>query len=192
MKETVLQLFEQYPQAAIIISLLLSVLVAVLGVVPSVFITAANILFFGFWQGTAISFAGEALGAAISFLLYRKGFRKTSQKSLERFPKVQQLVNAQGRQAFWLVLSLRLFPFVPSGLITFAAAVGRICFWNFLLASSLGKVPALLIEAYSVYQVTQFGWQGKAILALVGISLICFILHKQKKKLVSHRGAEDP
>jgi uncharacterized membrane protein YdjX (TVP38/TMEM64 family) len=189
LKETVLQLFEQYPQAAIIISLLLSIVVAVLGLVPSFFITAANILFFGFWQGTAISFAGEALGAAVSFLLYRKGFRKTSQKGLERFPKAQQLVNAEGKQAFWLVLSLRLFPFVPSGLITFAAAIGKISFWNFLIASSLGKIPALLIEAYSVYQVTKFGWQGKAILALVGIALIYFLLRKRKKE-ISRRDTE--
>lgn len=181
MKETILHLFEHYSQAAILISLLLSIVIAVLGVVPSVFITAANILFFGFWQGTAISFAGEALGAAVSFLLYRKGFRKRSQKGLSRFPKLQLLVNAEGKQAFWLVLSLRLLPFVPSGLITFAAAIGRMQFWNFLMASSFGKIPALLIEAYSVYQVTEFGWQGKLILALVAIALIYFLLHKRKK-----------
>lgn len=180
MKETILHLFEQYPQLAIIISLLLSIVIAVLGVVPSVFITAANILFFGFWQGMAISFAGEALGAAVSFLLYRKGFRKRSQKGLGRFPKLQLLVNAEGIQAFWLVLSLRLLPFVPSGLITFAAAIGRMPFGNFVIASSLGKIPALLIEAYSVYQVTEFGWQGKLILALVAIALIYFLLHKRK------------
>jgi uncharacterized membrane protein YdjX (TVP38/TMEM64 family) len=182
LKEAILQLFEQYPQLAIIISLLLSVVVAILGLVPSFFITAANILFFGFWQGTLISFAGEALGAAVSFSLYRKGFKQSAQKGLERFPKVQQLVNAEGKEAFWLVLSLRLLPFVPSGLITFAAAVGRINFWNFLVASSLGKIPALLIEAYSVYQVTQFGWQGKLILGIVAIALIYFILRKRKRK----------
>jgi len=176
LKEAILQLFEQYPQLAIIISLLASIVVAVLGLVPSVFITAANILFFGFWPGTLISFAGEALGAAVSFLLYRKGFKKASQQRLQRFPKVQQLVNAEGRKAGWLVFSLRLLPFVPSGLVTFAAAVGRINLWPFLVASSLGKVPALLIEAYSVYQVTQFGWQGKLILGLAGLALIVFVL----------------
>ena len=182
MKEAILQLFEQYPHLAIIISLLLSIVVAVLGVVPSFFITAANILFFGFWQGTAVSFAGEALGAAISFLLYRKGFKQVSQKGLDRFPRVKQLLNAESRQAFWLVLSLRLLPFVPSGLVTFSAAVGRMQFWNFLLASSLGKAPALLIEAYSVYQVTKFGWQGKSILGVVAVALIYIILRKKKRK----------
>jgi len=182
LKESILQLFEQYPQLALIISLLLSVVVAVLGLVPSFFITAANILFFGFWPGTAISFAGEALGAAVSFWLYRKGFKQSTQKGLERFPKVQQLVNAEGKEAFWLVLSLRLLPFVPSGLITFAAAVGKISFRTFIVASSVGKMPALLIEAYSVYQVTKFGWQGKVILGFIAVGLIYFILRKRQKK----------
>jgi uncharacterized membrane protein YdjX (TVP38/TMEM64 family) len=180
LKETILHLFEQYPQLALIISLLVSIVIAVLGLVPSFFITAANILFFGFWEGTAVSFAGEALGAAVSFLLYRKGFKKRSQQGLRRFPKVHQLVNAEGNKATWLVFSLRLLPFVPSGLVTFGAAVGTINFWSFLIASSLGKMPALLMEAYSVYQVTQFGWQGKLILAVIAFGLIFYVIRNKK------------
>ena len=175
MKDSVLQLFEQYPQLAVAISLLLSVIVAVLGLVPSVFITAANILFFGFWQGTLISFLGEALGAAIAFILYRKGFRKTTQHQLERFPKLSRLINASGKQAFLLIISFRLIPFIPSGLVTFAAAVGKVSMTDFIVASSLGKLPALLLEAWSVYQVTRFGWQGKLILAVIAIFILFYV-----------------
>ena len=46
MKEEVLALFNAHPGLAIIISLGLSVLVAIVGILPSVFLTAANILFF--------------------------------------------------------------------------------------------------------------------------------------------------
>jgi uncharacterized membrane protein YdjX (TVP38/TMEM64 family) len=180
-KDQLLQLFADHPGLAVAISLMASILVAILGLVPSVFITAANILFFGFWQGTLISFAGEAMGAAVSFLLYRKGFQKASQNSLNRFPKLQRLVNAQGREAATLIVSLRLLPFIPSGLVTFAGAVGRVSFTTFLLASSLGKIPALLLEAYSVYQVTRFGWQGKLILALVAIGLLYYLLRSKKQ-----------
>ena len=175
MKDSVLQLFEQYPQLAVVISLLLSVIVAVLGLVPSVFITAANILFFGFWQGTLISFLGEALGAAIAFILYRKGFRKTTQNQLERFPKLGRLINAQGKQAFLMIISFRLIPFIPSGLVTFAAAVGKVSITHFIVASSLGKIPALLLEAWSVYQVTRFGWQGKLILAAIAVFILFYV-----------------
>ena len=45
------------------------------GVIPSVFLTGANLIVSGFWPGTFISFVGEVLGAIVSFLLYRKGFK---------------------------------------------------------------------------------------------------------------------
>ena len=180
MQHQILQLFEQHPQLAILISLAVSVLIAVIGVLPSVFITAANILFFGFWQGTLLSFGGEAIGAAIAFLLYRKGFKKVSQKGLDKYPKIKTLVDADDKKAFGLIFSFRLLPFVPSGLVTFAAAVGKVGLLLFVAASSLGKIPALLIEAYSVYQVTEFGWQGKLILAITAIGLIYFLVKKKK------------
>lgn len=181
MERTVLDLLQQYPQLAIGISLAVSILIAVLGVLPSVFVTAANIAFFGFWNGTLISFLGEALGAAVAFVLYRKGFKKLSQPGLDRHPKVRRLIEAEGREAFLLIVSLRLIPFVPSGLVTFVAAIGRVSLLTFVVASSLGKAPALLMEAWSVYQVTQFGWQGKLILLVVAIALLYWVIRRRRK-----------
>jgi uncharacterized membrane protein YdjX (TVP38/TMEM64 family) len=51
---------------------------------------------------------------------------------------------------------------------------------TFFIASSLGKIPALLIEAYAAYEVTAFNWQGKIILLLVGIYLLYMVLKKKK------------
>ncbi len=180
MQEALLSYFKEYPQLAILISIGISIIIAVLGVLPSVFITAANILFFGFINGTLISFLGEAAGAAIAFLLYRKGFKKITAQRLQKYPALNRLMNAENKKAFSLIFSLRLIPFVPSGLITFAAAVGRVSFVVFLIASSLGKIPALLMEAWSVYEVTKFGWQGKLILFMVAIGLLWWVVKKKK------------
>ena len=187
MKEAVLHFFQQYPHLALVTSLLISILIAVLGVIPSFFVTAANILFFGFWQGVAISFAGEALGAVVAFYLYRKGFKKGASAEISKHKTVAALVNAENKKAFWLILSLRLIPFVPSGIVTFAAAIGQVSATTFLIASSLGKLPALLLEGYAVYQVTEFGWQGKLILTVVAFAILFGIvrqiLGKRKKNL---------
>jgi uncharacterized membrane protein YdjX (TVP38/TMEM64 family) len=156
--------------------------IAVLGLVPSVFITAANILFFGFWEGTLISFLSEALGAIVAFFLYRKGFKKTAHEKLKKFPRLERLIDSEGRTAFLLIISLRLIPFVPSGLVTFAAAIGKVSAITFLLASSIGKAPALLIEAYSVYQVTEFGWQGKLILIITSVLILYYGIRSTKNK----------
>lgn len=178
MKEALLSFFRDYPNLAIISSLAISVLIAVLGVLPSFFITAANILFFGFWEGVLISFLGEALGAVVAFFLYRKGFKKGASAQISKYKTAEALVNAENKKAFWLVLSLRLIPFVPSGLVTFAAAIGQVSALTFLVASSLGKLPALLLEGYAVYQVTEFGWQGKIILTIAALFLLYFVVRQ--------------
>ena len=126
MQDHILHFFQLHPQLAVAASLLISIMVAMLGVIPSVFVTGANILFFGFWKGTLVSFLGEMAGAAISFFLYRKGFKIKTQKVLQKFPNVRRLIDAKGKQAFTLILSLRLLPFVPSGIVTFAAAIGKV------------------------------------------------------------------
>ncbi len=180
MKQDVLQIFNTYSQYALLISIGINVLIAVLGVVPSVFLTAANVLFFGFWRGTLISFAGESIGALIAFVLYRSGFKKRVENRAQKYPALQKLLQARGREAFYAIISLRLIPFIPSGIITFTAAIGKVKVLTFLIASSLGKIPALLIEAYAAYQVTEFGWQGKIILLLAGIYLLYLVIKKWK------------
>src|SRR5829696_9006417 len=135
MKEALLNFFHNYPNLALLSSLAISILIAVLGVIPSFFVTAANIVFFGFWQGIFISFLGEALGAVVAFYLYRKGFKKGASQQVEKYKAVGALINAENKKAFWLIISLRLIPFVPSGLVTFAAAIGRVSTLTFLVAS---------------------------------------------------------
>jgi uncharacterized membrane protein YdjX (TVP38/TMEM64 family) len=179
-KDDVIHLFNSYPQYALLLSIIISVIVAILGVIPSVFVTAANVLFFGFWQGTIVSFAGESIGAFIAFKLYRAGFKKWVESQVQKISALNKLLQAQGKEAFFAIVSLRLLPFVPSGVVTFTAAMGRVSSVTFLIASSLGKIPALLIEAYAAYHIVEFGWQGKAILGLVAIYLLYLVFRKKK------------
>lgn len=183
-------LFEKYPQLAVFISLAASIIVAILGLVPSVFVTTANILFFGFWQGTLISFAGEVVGAMIAFFLYRAGFKKITFKKVQTIKSVRPLIEATGAKAFSLIFVLRLLPFVPSGIVTFTAAVGKVTAFVFILASSLGKIPSLLIEAYSVNEIILLTWQGKIIISIVLILLLIFIIKKLKKTPPAEENAD--
>jgi uncharacterized membrane protein YdjX (TVP38/TMEM64 family) len=182
MREQIIALLNTYENAAYLISIVINIIISILGLVPSVFLTAANLAVFGFWKGTFLSFAGEAIGAIISFLLYRKGFKKLSESKLFSHPKVRRLLEAKGLEAFFLVLSLRLLPFVPSGVVTFVAAIGKTSLLIFMIASSIGKIPALLLEAYSVYQLMNWTWQGKVILTFLSICLFLFTWKKINRK----------
>jgi len=174
-------LFSNSLPLTVFISILLNILIAVFGFLPSSFLNAANLIVFGFLYGTLLSLVGEILGSLVAFFLYRKGFQTNIGKKLGNSSKFQSLLHAEGKEAFMLILSLRLIPFVPSGLVTFFSAIGKVSFLTFALSSSLGKIPALFIEAYAIYQVTNVTVQGKIILALTGCLLIAFIWKKYKK-----------
>ncbi|MEH7378914.1 VTT domain-containing protein [Bacillus sp. JJ1533] len=181
MQDWLVEVLGNYKEFAVVISVLINILISIFGVIPSVFITAANLLVFGFLKGTLISFLGETLGAIVSFWLYRKGFKRFVVKKLNKYPLVTKLLDTKGKEAFFLILSLRLLPFVPSGLVTFASAVGTVSLTVFLFASSIGKIPALLIEAYSVNQVTHWTTEGKLILSILSLVGLIFFMKKMKK-----------
>lgn len=180
MEFQVLQWFQEMSSYAVWISLFLSVIISILGIVPSVFITAANISFFGFGYGLLLSILGEAFGAVISFYLYRKGINKIKHKTSLRNKHLNRLQITEGIEAFGLVLGLRVFPFIPSGLVTLASAYSKVGMMNFSLASTLGKIPALVIEAYSIQQIINWNWQGKVML---GLALVFLYLLLKKKRV---------
>ncbi|MHA6484840.1 TVP38/TMEM64 family protein [Paenibacillus sp. strain BS8-2] len=175
MKDSIIQLFNDYPSAAILISIVISVMISLLGVVPSVFLTAANLTVFGFWEGILISFAGEAIGAVLAFGLYRRGFGKMAEGKWLSHPKIQRLLSAQGKEAFFLILALRFMPFFPSGAVTFIAAIGKSSLIIFMLGSTLGKIPALLFEALSMYQILNWNAAGKWLVALLAVILLIMV-----------------
>jgi uncharacterized membrane protein YdjX (TVP38/TMEM64 family) len=181
LQEKLLALLQQYPQWAAVISLAVSTLIAIAGLLPSVFVTAANMYFFGFTNGLLISIAGESLGAAVSFGLYRYLFRNRMQHLLHRHPRAQALSAASGQQAVAMVLALRLLPMVPSGIVTFAAAIGHMGFLSFVVASTLGKVPALLLEAALVLGFLKAAWPVQAIMVVVAAMLAWYFLRKPPK-----------
>lgn len=171
---------------AIIISFLINILIAIAGILPSTFITAGNILYFGFFNGLIVSITGEALGAVVSFSLYRKGFkaieRKWEKKRDNRL--LARLKETKGGGAVLLVIGLRVFPFIPSGLVTLAASMSEMKLIHFAVASTVGKIPALWIEAYSVHTVLNMETKYQLWMALIGLAavIVYFIVANLKRR----------
>lgn len=163
---------------SILVSIVFNILISVLGVIPSAFITAANITVFGFQEGLIVSYLGEIIGAAVSFWIYRKGIQSLQPK-FTRNRWIMRLQKSQGFPAFWMILLLRLLPFVPSGVINLAAALSKTSIMIFFVATSIGKMPALLIEAYSVNQVLKASDEVKIFLVL--LLLIMAVLYYVKR-----------
>lgn len=134
--------------------LFINIGIGAIGFVPSFFVTTLNLNSFGLPLGAVLSLAGEIVGAILGFYLYRWGFSKVNPSWLKH-PFWQKVQHQSNRRVFTMVIFCRLIPFVPSGLVTAGAALTPINGWLFMLASTIGKLPAVFLEVAAVHGFTQ-------------------------------------
>ncbi len=174
---TLITIMTSHLELAFFISIILNVIIAIFGLLPSFFITVANIVVFGPLWGLIVSICGEALGAIVSFLLYRKGFKEISQDLVQKNKYVQQIMSTTGSKSRKLIFSFRLMPYMPSGIVTYAAAISQVSLIDFTLASTTGKVPALVIEAIiSIGLIKTASTRINLALAIISIVFIIYVL----------------
>jgi uncharacterized membrane protein YdjX (TVP38/TMEM64 family) len=172
-------LFEWAPENKLFIaifSIVANIIIAIFGVIPSAFLTAFNIAIFDFKLGLVLSIIGEALGAIVSFILYRKGLTKLASRVKWKNKLLLKLQHSKGFEAVFLVLTLRTLPFVPSGVVTLFAAYGKMGLYSFGIASTVGKVPSLVIEALLVDRALELSteWQIISMALILFLSLFYF------------------
>jgi uncharacterized membrane protein YdjX (TVP38/TMEM64 family) len=179
--EWVLHILEKWHNWAILVSLLISILIAILGVLPSIFVTGANVLFFGIYNGLLISWLGEVIGAGISFKLYRWGFKRRTEQIGMNYPLINKITQAQGFKINILIFEARLLPYVPSGLVTLAGAVSNMHLLPFLVATALGKLPSIALEVLVAYQIIQLSgfWLAVVFTAILIITIVLMLRKRQ-------------
>lgn len=164
--------------------MIVNLAVGAAGFVPSFLVTAVNIQSFGIYGGGALTFAGEIFGALLGFYLYRYGFSKANPKWL-RHPYWQKFRHQSDKRVFSLVILLRLLPFMPSGFVTVGAALTTISAKLFWIASTIGKVPAVMLELAAVYGFTQVvptNVQYILFGTVLAVSLVLWQLERLKQK----------
>ncbi|WP_252212997.1 MULTISPECIES: VTT domain-containing protein [unclassified Clostridium] len=129
-----------------------------------------------------LSLIGETIGAAISFWLYRKGFKKKIEKFSVNNRYLKKLVKSQGKESTYLVFLIRLLPFVPSGFVTLGASVSNMNIIPFTIATFLGKIPSIILEALVSYDFIniQDNW-ARLIITLLSLILIIIFMNKNYK-----------
>ncbi len=165
-----------------IISITINIVIGILGFLPSVFLTAFNISVFGFWEGIGVSIVGESLGAIISFFLFRKGMQLAGVDRILTNKYFLKLKEASGKEWIILLFFFRIVPFVPSSVVTVAAAYSSISILSFSAISSVGKIPSLLIEAFIVANLldTKSG-TGLLVLGSIVVGLAYFLYRLRNK-----------
>ena len=175
----------QFPVFEFLLLLIFNISMGAVGFFPSFLLTSLNISSLGLNIGIILSLSGEIFGAIAGFYLYRYGFSKVNPKWLKR-PFWRYIQSSSISRVFWAIILLRLIPFVPSGLVTAGAALMPIPGGLFIIASTIGKIPAVSLEVAVVYGLVESippGYQyGLFILILLSFLLI-WAKNKRKNSL---------
>ncbi|MBW7475191.1 VTT domain-containing protein [Paenibacillus oenotherae] len=167
---------------AILISLLLSVLISVAGLIPSIFLTTANIMVFGVVPGFLLSWLGEVAGAAVSFWLYRKGLMSIRQRrGATRWQWTDRMNRAGTKRQFSIILLGRLAPIIPSGVVTFVSAACAVPFVTYLAASAIGKLPSIALETLIGHDLLYIQENGTRLLITFILIAAIIVLLRGKK-----------
>lgn len=81
------------------------------------------------------------------------GFKKKSEKFAGKHRLISNIVKSDGKKAGLLICQGRIIPFIPSGVITFAASVSNVNSAIFTVATLIGKVPSIALEALISYNI---------------------------------------
>jgi len=160
---------------AIIISILINILINILGVLPSIFITGANVIVFGIYGGFLVSWAGEVIGAVISLILYRWGLKTAAKLPTDQLQLSKFINNLPGVKQIYFLAVLRVAPFIPSGLINLLGAITSVSVANFVIATAIGKIPSLALEAAFSYNLLNYNTNYGNLVITVIVALLLYI-----------------
>ena len=156
----------------------LTVAQAVIAPLPANVITITNALVFGPVWGSLLSWCSTILGASLCFLLSRKFGRPIAEKLVgSSIQRAERFFKAYGLHAVFLI---RIMPFVPFDAVSYGAPLVGIPFSRFLLATSIGIIPSILIYSYlgtiiaGVYWWVLVGLLTVSLAAIIAASITCF------------------
>ncbi len=132
---------------AAVVSGLLMVFQSVMAPLPAFVITFANGLLFGWFFGAILSWSSAMLGAIICFYLAKFLGRPVVEKMVTKkaLDWWDQFFAKYGKHSVFIA---RLVPIVSFDLVSYAAGVTSISFWQFFWATGLGQLPATILYSY--------------------------------------------
>lgn len=130
-----------------IVSFFLMVFQSVAAPLPAFIITFANAGIFGWVKGAILSWSSAMAGAAICYAIARIYGRNVVEKFTTRkaLKEVDIFFERYGK---WAILIARLLPFVSFDIVSYAAGLTAMGFWEFFWATGLGQLPATIVYSY--------------------------------------------
>jgi uncharacterized membrane protein YdjX (TVP38/TMEM64 family) len=116
--------------------------------IPASVLTFAAGAVWGFWGGTLLVLIANGVGSLVCLLVTRYVVRGWASKLFKRHRKWNAVVDAVQHDGWKIVFWTRLSPVMPFSLINYSLGLTKISAWRFLLATTLGSVPAIAAYVY--------------------------------------------
>jgi uncharacterized membrane protein YdjX (TVP38/TMEM64 family) len=158
----------------IVITLVLFVIMTFTIVFPFMILSGAAGIVYGLFWGTIISWSGEVIGAIVMFVFARYFFRSLFECWIENSKYLKQVDEYSQSNGFKALLLARLLPLAPSGIITAVAAISKISFRDFLLATVIGKLPPVVIKVLLGHDLA---FAGENMLRLAGVIVLVVVVY---------------
>ncbi|MCB2290198.1 TVP38/TMEM64 family protein [Clostridium sp. CS001] len=144
LKEVILS----YGNFSILVFIFMQVLQVVVFFIPGEFIQIAGGYIFGTFIGGLISLIGITLGSTIAYFISNR-YGKPIVENLILNKKIRlfkKILNAGSKNV--VVFMFYLIPGIPKDALAYICGVSNISFMNFLIYSTLGRVPGIFISSF--------------------------------------------
>lgn len=171
--EQIEQFLESLSSLGPLPGILVPLLEAFLPFLPLIVIIAANVNIYGIGFGILFSWIGIVCGAACIFAIFRKFGHKLRKRLENRYSTMEKIFGWIESKGFTPLFLLSCFPFTPSVLITFVAALSKLPFRSFMIAIALGKSVMVLIIALLSFDITNLLTEPwRIIVSLIGVAVL--------------------
>jgi uncharacterized membrane protein YdjX (TVP38/TMEM64 family) len=143
--ELILAWFHQTTNGVIVV--FLATILALFPIIPYPVVGGVLGAAFGPVWGGFLTWFGSFAASILMFLVVRYGYQEWGIKVLQKYERIGRINVMFERNAFLTILFARLALIIPSIVINIYAALSRVSFLSYAIASAAGKIPAMLLVA---------------------------------------------
>lgn len=163
-----------YGDYSIFAFVILQIIQVVAFFIPGEIVQIAGGYIYGAFLGTVISFIGITIGSivvyGISYIFGKPLVKKiVSKKDFKYFDKILNLGDIN-----LIVFLLYLIPGIPKDILGYICGISRISAKNFIVYSSLGRIPGIIVSAYFGAKISSKNYA--LLISIAVIMILVFIL----------------